>query len=115
MRNIGLRPTRPPTIQLRDTYVYYLVKKPVVELKIPGVSRRPSPIGEIVYIGITNDPGRREGEHRGENWVFTDLEVVSGPMLRSEAKCEEIGELARYYAIHKRYPKYNKKRYNIEI
>ena len=50
----------------------------------------------IVYRGITNDPPRREGEHRGDGKTFSKLVVVGPAVTRPAAeKWESAGGKSR--------------------
>ena len=63
----------------------------------------------VVYKGITNNPKRRENEHKNEGKNFTKLEPTSHKMLRENAKKKEAQDLAQYRNTHGgRNPKYNK-------
>ena len=63
----------------------------------------------IVYIGITNDPERREREHRDEGKKFTTLSL-QGPRVTEEgARRWEEERLETYRRNHGgKNPKYNK-------
>lgn len=64
---------------------------------------------EVVYRGTTNDPERREREHRGQGKIFDQLVVTSCRMTGDEAKRKEAEDLAKYRKGHGgRSPKYNK-------
>ena len=93
----------------KDNCVYQLIDKNPIKVKIPGVLQPAPTPDEIVYIGRTNDPEDRERQHRLKGWDFTSLKIISAPMTEREATIEEIGQLTRYYAMHKRLPKYNKR------
>ena len=77
--------------QPRDTYTYDLKRG-----------------GRVVYKGTTNDPERREREHRREGKVFDKLEPTSPPMTRGDAKEKEVKNLETYRRNHGgRNPPYN--------
>ena len=64
---------------------------------------------KIVYRGTTNDPERREKQHREEGKKFTHLLPTSRKMTREGAKKKESEALERYRRSHSgRNPKYNK-------
>lgn len=65
--------------------------------------------GKKVYIGITDDPARREQEHRAEGWRFTSMRR-EGPALSRPAALEwEQKALEGYRRGHRgRNPRYNK-------
>ena len=63
---------------------------------------------KIVYIGITNDPERREAEHRAEGKVFRTFHVVPPRVTKAGAEMWEEERLASYRRNHKgKNPKYN--------
>ena len=63
----------------------------------------------MVYRGTTNNPERREQEHRDEGKRFGYLNVTSRRMTEDGAKKKEDGNLAMYRKNHGgRNPKYNK-------
>lgn len=64
--------------------------------------------GKIVYIGITNDPKRREREHRNKGKRFSHMHVVSKRMSKDEARRDEVNRLADYRRRKGKNPKYNK-------
>lgn len=72
-----------------DTYVYKLVRN-----------------GQTVYIGITNDLGRREQEHR-EDKQFDMIQVIKGPCTREEAEKSEGIHLRLFSFFHSHLPEYN--------
>ena len=75
----------------QDTYVYELIDG-----------------NEVVYIGTTNDPGRREREHRDEGKKFSRLKPISRRMTEDGAKKKEAERLATYRKNHQgRNPKDN--------
>jgi len=61
-----------------------------------------------VYLGSTNDPERREQEHRDEGKRFTKMEIASRRMTDDGAKKREAEQLKNYRSNHGRNPKYNK-------
>lgn len=64
---------------------------------------------EVVYRGTTNDPERREREHRGQGKKFDQLDVTSRHMTDKGAREKEAKNLAKYRKGHSgRNPKYNK-------
>lgn len=76
----------------RDTFTY--------DLKIGN---------EVVYRGTTNDPERREKQHRREGKRFTRLVKTSRRMTEEGARKKESENLERYRRSHGgRNPKYNK-------
>lgn len=63
---------------------------------------------KVVYVGITNDLGRREAEHRNEGMVFTSMIKVGNVTTRSGAEAWESGRIATYKENHNgRRPQYN--------
>lgn len=64
--------------------------------------------GKIVYRGTTNDPERREREHKAQRKDFDQLVVTSRRMTGEGAKRKETESLARYRRGHGgRNPRYN--------
>ena len=55
---------------------------------------------EIVYRGTTNDPERREEEHRQEGKHFGHLLVISRRMSEEGAERKEADNLAKYRHGH---------------
>ena len=65
--------------------------------------------GAIVYIGITNDPERREQEHRDEGKRFTSMSVLRPAVTRASAERWEEERLEAYRRNHRgKNPRYNK-------
>lgn len=63
---------------------------------------------EVVYVGITNDPERRETQHRQEK-AFDKMELVGRPCTRESAEQWEEDRIATYMRNHGGLtPKYNK-------
>ncbi len=66
--------------------------------------------GRITYVGISNDPYRRVGEH-GMDGKRGKLRVETPAMSRSEARQWEAGRLAAYRRNHSgKNPRHNKTR-----
>ena len=64
---------------------------------------------KVVYRGITNDPERREHEHRDSGLDFDRLLSTSRRMTPQGAKDREADNLERYRRSHGgRNPRYNK-------
>lgn len=62
---------------------------------------------EIVYVGITNDPVRREAEHSVDK-NFTSMKIVGPKVTRTTAEQWEENRIATYKSNHEgRRPKYN--------
>ena len=63
---------------------------------------------EVVYIGSTKDPARREAEHRNEGKDFDELVPTSPRMTRDGAKRKEAEDLETYRRGHRgQNPLYN--------
>ena len=63
---------------------------------------------EVVYVGITNDPERREAEHRQDK-VFDKMELVGRRTTSDGAKNWEADRIETYMGNHGgKTPKYNK-------
>ena len=77
--------------QKRDTYLYNLKQG-----------------NKVVYIGITNDPERREKEHELEGKQFTKMIVARTPMTKGGAEEKENKKLDTYLKNQGKLPKYNK-------
>ena len=64
---------------------------------------------KVVYKGTTNDPERREQQHRDEGKRFTKLLPTSRHMTEDGAKQKEEGQLKQFRRTHRgRNPPYNK-------
>lgn len=64
---------------------------------------------KVVYVGTTNDPERREQEHRDSGKTFGHMNVTSRKMTEEGAKKKEAERLATYRDNHKgKNPKLNK-------
>ena len=62
---------------------------------------------EVVYIGKTNDPKRREQEHRDEGKKFTNM-ILDFPCSEETASKREQEKIEAYKRHHKsKKPKYN--------
>lgn len=65
--------------------------------------------GKIVYRGTTDNPERREREHKREGKKFTRLSITSRKMTEEGAKKKEARDLQTYRRGHGgKNPKYNK-------
>lgn len=63
---------------------------------------------EIVYIGITDDPKRRESEHKSEGKKFAKMEKVGPAVTRDSAFKWESERIKKYKKSHSgKSPKYN--------
>lgn len=78
--------------QKRDTYKY--------ELKQGN---------KVVYVGITDDPGRREQKHRNDGKQFTSMNIVGNASTRQGASAWEEQRIQTYMGNHhSQTPQYNK-------
>ncbi|NQT63581.1 MAG: GIY-YIG nuclease family protein [Candidatus Marinimicrobia bacterium] len=62
----------------------------------------------VVYVGTTNDPDRREQEHKDQGKKFGHMNVTSRKMTDDGAKKKESEKLATYRKNQGKNPKYNK-------
>jgi len=63
---------------------------------------------QIVYIGITDDPKRRESEHKSEGKQFSKMEKVGTAVTRESALKWESESIKKYKKNHGgKSPKYN--------
>lgn len=63
----------------------------------------------VVYIGITNDPERREEEHRRERKRFISMRIQGPAVTQASAEKWEEDRLAAYRRNHGgKNPRYNK-------
>ena len=63
---------------------------------------------EVVYAGITNNPARREAEHRQDK-DFNKMTIVGKPCSRLRAEQWEVDRIETYMRNHRgKTPKYNK-------
>ena len=63
---------------------------------------------ETVYIGSTNDPERREEEHRDEGKRFSGLQITSRRMTKEGAETKEAEQLKTFRSNHGKNPRHNK-------
>jgi len=63
---------------------------------------------KVVYVGTTNDPERREKEHRDAGKKFGHINVTSRRMTDEGAKKKEAERLKTYRKNQGANPKYNK-------
>ena len=65
--------------------------------------------GEVVYIGITNNPHARMIEHWQKGFLFDRMEILrEDPTRRGQARGIEQERIARYQTKHGRPPQYNR-------
>lgn len=65
-------------------------------------------VRKIVYIGITDDPSRREPEHKSEGKHFANMKIVGRAVTEESAKQWEEKKLDQYRRSHRgKNPKYN--------
>ena len=64
---------------------------------------------KVLYVGTTNDPERREQEHKESGKKFGHMNITSRKMTEEGAKKKEAERLAQYRKNHKnKNPKLNK-------
>ena len=63
---------------------------------------------QVVYVGSTNDPAKREEEHKRDGKDFNYLSVETGPMSRREAERWEEATIKRFAAQTGYRPYYNR-------
>ena len=63
---------------------------------------------KVVYVGTTNEPERREQEHREEGKKFGHMNITSRRMTENGAKKKEKERLETYRKNQGKHPKYNK-------
>ncbi len=63
---------------------------------------------KVVYVGTTNDPERREQEHKDEGKQFSHMNITSRRMTDEGAKQKESDRLEAYRKNQGKNPKYNK-------
>lgn len=63
---------------------------------------------QTVYIGTTNNPERRQEEHRDAGKRFTRMESTSRRMTEAGATKKEAEQLKNYRSNHGKNPRYNK-------
>ena len=64
---------------------------------------------KVVYVGTTNNPERREAEHKSAGKKFTKMTLTSRKMTEAGAKKKESTRLETYRKNQGKNPKYNKK------
>ena len=65
---------------------------------------------KVVYVGTTNDPGRREEEHEAGDKEFSRMKITSRRVTKGGAEKKETVRLETYRKHHGgKNPKYNKK------
>ncbi|HID19680.1 MAG TPA: GIY-YIG nuclease family protein [Methanophagales archaeon] len=63
----------------------------------------------IVYVGVTDDPARREDEHKREGKRFTSMNIVRPAVTKNSAERWEEEKLEQYRRSHGgKNPRYNK-------
>ena len=63
---------------------------------------------KVVYVGTTNNPKRREQEHREDGKQFDRMNVTSRRMTEEGAKKKETERIETYRKNQGKNPKYNK-------
>jgi len=64
---------------------------------------------KIVQFGITDDPARREAEHKDDGKRFSSMNIVRGPVTKDSAERWEEQRLATFRKNHGgKNPRYNK-------
>ena len=63
---------------------------------------------KVVYVGTTNDPQRREQEHRDQGKQFSRMNVTSRQMTETGAKKKEAERIQTYRKNQGRNPRYNR-------
>lgn len=63
---------------------------------------------KVVYVGTTNDPERREQEHKEDGKKFSHMNVTSRRMTEEGAKKKETERIETYRKNQGKNPKYNK-------
>lgn len=63
---------------------------------------------KVVYKGTTNNPERREAEHKAQGKRFTKMNVTSRKMTEEGAKKQEAKSLDTYKRNQGKLPRYNK-------
>jgi predicted GIY-YIG superfamily endonuclease len=64
---------------------------------------------KVVYVGITDNPERRESEHRQDGKKFTKMNVIGSVVTQNSAEKWEEERLQSYRKHHGgKNPKYNK-------
>ena len=60
---------------------------------------------QVVYVGTTNNPERREQEHKGEGKKFSHMRITSRRMTDTGAKQKESERLKTYRKNQGKNPK----------
>ncbi len=76
--------------------------------KIKTVTYRLKAGRETVYVGTTNNPERREEQHRDEGKRFSRMQITSRRMTKEGAETKEAEQLKNYRGNHGKNPRYNK-------
>lgn len=63
---------------------------------------------KVLYVGTTNNPERREKEHKASGKKFGHMSVTSRRMTEAGAKRKETQRLSTYIKNNGKTPKYNK-------
>ncbi len=63
---------------------------------------------EVLYVGTTNDPERREQEHKNSGKKFGHMNITSRRMTEEGAMKKEENRLETYRKNSGKNPKYNK-------
>ncbi len=64
---------------------------------------------EILYVGVTDDPERREQEHKEEGKKFSHMKIEGRPVTKEGALEWEQERVEKYQKTHGgEKPKYNK-------
>ena len=63
---------------------------------------------EVLYVGTTNNPERREQEHKNEGKQFSKMKITSRRMTEEGAKQKESERLKKYRKNQGKNPRYNK-------
>ena len=72
------------------------------------VQRKRKKRNKVLYVGTTNEPERREQEHREAGKKFSHMNITSRRMTEDGAKKKEKERLETYRKNQGKNPKYNK-------